>query len=424
MPFTYSILTKNRGKNMWIVKTKTGKFKFVDNYKNPLTQKYNEVSVTFGKNNNQVKKKAQMLLDEKIRKRLNELQTGNTDITFNQLVQKYLSVAKQQLAYNTWYRKKTTLQKITNDWGVNLIAKNITTQFINKYLDNLLYGNPQHHYANETVNSYKSCISVVFDLGIRYGYITKNPVDQVKIAWRSQSQKRREEIENKYLEDDEYAKILKYCDENKRQDLKDLFIWMYNTGMRCGEAAAIQKKNILQDKDGHYFARVEGSLITIRNEKDKDKRHRKTRNAKTFAGNRDVYLPPEAKKIALNHCKGKKANDYIFRNKWPTSDGYFVNSKINKVLKTIAKKEKIHKKLVTHIFRHTHVSKLAEQGWSLNVIQHRVGHGNSRITRNIYLHITKKVKDAALDRLQDFPDSHTIMQENQSKPKLKVVKNK
>lgn len=87
MPFTYSILTKNRGKNMWIVKTKTGKFKFVDNYKNPLTQKYNEVSVTFGKNNNQVKKKAQMLLDEKIRKRLNELQTGNTDITFNQLVQ-------------------------------------------------------------------------------------------------------------------------------------------------------------------------------------------------------------------------------------------------------------------------------------------------------------------------------------------------
>lgn len=420
--FTYSILTEIEVKNMWIVKTKKGKFKFVDNYKNPLTQKYQEVSVTFGKNNNQVKKKAQMLLDDKIRERLTELQTGNTDITFDKLAQKYLAVAKEQPAYNTWYRKKTTLDKISQDWGINLIAKNITSQFINKYLDNLLYG--QQQYANETVNSYKSCISVVFDLGVRYGYISKNPVDQVKISWRSQSQKKREEIENKYLEDNEYAKILQYCDKNNRPDLKDLFIWMYNTGMRCGEVAALQKKNILQDKDGHYFARVEGSLITIRNEKDKNKRHRKTRNAKTFAGDRDVYLPPEAKEIALRHCKNKKPNDYIFRNEWPTSDGYFINSKINKVLKTIAKKEKIHKKLVTHIFRHTHVSKLAEQGWPLNVIQHCVGHGNSRITRNIYLHITKKVKDAAIDRLQDFPNSQTILQENRNKPKLKVVNKK
>lgn len=80
-------------------------------------------------------------------------------------------------------------------------------------------------------------------------------------------QKRHEEIENKYLEDDEYAKILAYCDKHNRQDLKDLFIWLYNTGMRCGEAIALQKKNILQDKDGNYFARVEGTLIFIKGEK-------------------------------------------------------------------------------------------------------------------------------------------------------------
>lgn len=407
---------------MWIVKTKQGNYKFVDNFKNPLTNKYQEVSVTFGKNNNQVRKKAQILIDEKIRKKLVELKTGDTDITFKDLVDKYLTIAKKQLAYNTWYRKKTTLEKIVNQWGADLIAKNITSQFINKYLDSLLY-KKEHPYANETVNSYKSCISVVYDLGVRYGYIEKNPVMTVKVAWKSQSQKKREEIEKKYLEDDEYAKILLYCEENNRQDLKDFFIWMYNTGMRCGEAAAIQKKNILQDKDGNYFARVEGSLITIRNVKDKKNRHIKTKNAKTFAGDRDVYLPPEAEKIALSHCKNKKNNDYIFVNEWHSSDGYFINNKVNRVLKTIAKKKHIQKNLVTHIFRHTHVSKLAEQGWPLNVIQHRVGHGNSRITRSIYLHITKKVKNAAINRLKDFPSSNTILAENQNKPKMKVIKN-
>ena len=91
------------------------------------------------------------------------------------------------------------------------------------------------------------------------------------------------------------------------------------------------------------------------------------------------------------------------------------------MLKTIANDKDIHKNLVTHIFRHTHVSKLAEQGWPLNVIQHRVGHGNSRITRQIYLHITKKVKNAAIQRLNDFPDSDTILAETKKAEKMKVI---
>ncbi len=406
---------------MWIVTLKSGKYKFVDNYKNPLTNRYQEVSCTFGKNNREVRKKAQMILDEKIRKKLNELKNGNTDVTFSQLVDQYLDLAKKQLAYNTWYRKKTTLEKIVREWGPKLIARKITSQYINKYLDNMLY-NSKHPYTNETVNAYKSCISVVYDMGIRYGYITENPVDNVKVSWKSQSQKRREEIENKYLEDDEYAKILMYCDEHNRQDLKDLFIWMYNTGMRVGEVAGLQRKNILEDKDGHYFARVNGSLISVKNT-DPDKRHIKTKNAKSFAGDRDVYLTPETVKLALKHCKGKKSNEYIFKNEWPTSLGYWNESKINKVLKTIASDKDIHKNLVTHIFRHSHVSKLAEQGWPLNVIQHRVGHGNSRITRSIYLHITKKVKNAAINRLNDFPDSDTILAETKKaeKEKMKVI---
>ena len=150
---------------MWIVKLKSGQFKFVDNYKNPITNKFSEVSCTFGKNNNQVRKQAQMILDEKIRKRLQDLTSGNTDITFYDLSQKYLDMAKKQLAYNTWYRKQGTLAKINNAWGKDVIARKITPQFINKYLDSLLYS---QKYANDTIASYKSCIDVVFKLGKKY----------------------------------------------------------------------------------------------------------------------------------------------------------------------------------------------------------------------------------------------------------------
>ena len=99
-------------------------------------------------------------------------------------------------------------------------------------------------------------------------------------------------------------------------------MWMYLTGMRIGEVSALQKKNIIQDKDGNWYARVEGSLLTIRNEKDKSKRHIKSNSAKTYAGNRDVLLSHEAVEIAKRHCISKKSLDYIFVNEYPTSDGF------------------------------------------------------------------------------------------------------
>ena len=66
-------------------------------------------------------------------------------------------------------------------------------------------------------------------------------------------------------------------------------------------------------------------------------------------------------------------------------------------------RQQINKKLVVHIFRHTHVSILAEMGVPLYVIQHRVGHGDSRITRRIYLHVTQKAKKDLADKLSIFP---------------------
>ena len=400
---------------MWIYQQSNGKYKFKDSYKNPLTGKWQEVSCTFGKNNNQVRKEAQRILDIKIKKKLQKLQIGESNITFYALSNKYLDMAKKQLSYNTWYRKATTLNKINNAWGRDIIAEKITTQFINKYLDHLLY---DENYANDTVASYKSCIDVCYKLGKKYGYIKNNPVTDAQPSYKSETKKRRDEIENKYLNPDEFAKIIKDCEQQKRPDLKDFFSWMYLTGMRCGEAAAIQKKNIIEDKDGNYFARVEGSLITVRNEKEKSKRHYKSNSAKTYAGNRDVLLPPAAVTIAKKHCKGKKANDYIFVNEWPLSDGYFISGKLNRVLKSIMRRQHIQKNLVTHIFRHTHVSVLADMGAPLYVIQHRVGHGDSRITRRIYLHVTQKAKKDLAQKLDVFP----FMKENKQANSLHSLK--
>lgn len=55
----------------------------------------------------------------------------------------------------------------------------------------------------------------------------------------------------------------------------------------------------------------------------------------------------------------------------------------------------LHRRVTPHIWRHTHCSKLAECNYPLEEISARLGHSDSRITREIYLHRMKEVKERA-----------------------------
>ena len=66
----------------------------------------------------------------------------------------------------------------------------------------------------------------------------------------------------------------------------------------------------------------------------------------------------------------------------------------NKCLKKTARRV-LNKKveITTHVMRHTHVALMAEQRIPLDVISRRIGHANSKVTREIYFHVTKKMKE-------------------------------
>lgn len=59
-----------------------------------------------------------------------------------------------------------------------------------------------------------------------------------------------------------------------------------------------------------------------------------------------------------------------------------------------------HKNLSSHIFRHTHISWLAEKGYPLKAIMDRVGHEDSKITNQIYTHVTKNMRANILEDLE------------------------
>lgn len=71
----------------------------------------------------------------------------------------------------------------------------------------------------------------------------------------------------------------------------------------------------------------------------------------------------------------------------------------------ILKKTNIKKPATPHIFRHTHVSMLAEAVTNIDTVMQRVGHEDSSTTRKVYTHVTKKMR-------KDAPANVTNLYEN------------
>lgn len=79
----------------------------------------------------------------------------------------------------------------------------------------------------------------------------------------------------------------------------------------------------------------------------------------------------------------------------PDISGNYVNYwAYNKCLKETAHRVLTKDiEITTHVMRHTHVALMAEQNIPLEVISRRIGHANSKVTREIYFHVTKKMRE-------------------------------
>ncbi|WP_394993566.1 tyrosine-type recombinase/integrase [Streptococcus alactolyticus] len=101
--------------------------------------------------------------------------------------------------------------------------------------------------------------------------------------------------------------------------------------------------------------------------------------------------------------------------KWEKSDFIFVTNTGNSVQSSVFAKSlqranerlqrSINKHISSHIFRHTMISMLAEYNIPLKAIMDRVGHSDSETTTKIYTHVTKNMKNKAVEVLNHIANS-------------------
>ncbi len=88
---------------------------------------------------------------------------------------------------------------------------------------------------------------------------------------------------------------------------------------------------------------------------------------------------------------------YIFTN---TAGSPIDLNKVNNIIKEATDISSINKHVTTHTLRHTHISTLAQLGINLKAIQDRVGHSDYKTTLEIYTHVTDKMAQDMMNKLE------------------------
>ena len=355
------------------------KTKYTERYTDPLTFKQRYVSITLsGKDTSANRKKALEELTRKIDKIQTSVITDNC--TLSQVYDKYIAYQSKTVKEATLERNKRTLNKLVKTFGKDAIVNNLTVSYIT---DKLLAMPGTNVTRNEYIRRFKAMLNWAKKMDLHHNYKLCDNLEYFK-----EEQTKKERIQDKFLEPDEATTLLNHMKDTNNWQWYHLTRFLLLSGLRIGEAVALEQSDI-SDK-----------YITVN--KTYDHINKIVTTPKTSTSNREVYIQSELK----DAIKMYKLFRWTCNQEHNVISPYFFNSSkgdyisyyaYEKYLRETSERV-IGRKITAHTLRHTHASLLLAEGVDIDTISRRLGHENSRITKEIYLHATQKLQDR--DNLQ------------------------
>lgn len=373
---------------MWIEELPNGKYKYSERYIDPYTEKNRKVSITLNSKSNQAKKQAISELQDKIDKKIEE--KNQIKITLGELLDIWWNQHKVSIRQSSRVNYEKLLKYIRKNINTEAVVRNTDTKFYQDFINEL----PQSY---EYKKKFRSVLKMALDYAVDMEMIKINPINRAKVPKPALTKETYERVEDKYLEEEEINKLLNvYYSTFQSVHHGRLAEFMYLTGLRAGEAISLT----IDDYDPNSKTiKVIGTL-----DYSDGYKNAKKEMPKTLASYREIDLSNRAieildELILENKLKFKCRTPYLFVGK--TGKPIQINA-FNNSLKTMNDKlgkDAIKKKMSSHIFRHSHISLLAELNIPVKAIMERVGHADMETTMKIYTHVTKKTKASIVEKL-------------------------
>lgn len=374
---------------MWMEELPNGKYKFFERYKDPYTEKLKKVSVTMEKKTSQARNQAALLLQEKIKEKLKKKQVES--VTFEEIYKLFYKSWEQTVKESTKHNCKSIDKKMKEVIPSDTLLANLDRRFLQEAIDKVIKTNG--HIAAKKI---RHRLRGIFKYAVQYSYIENNEVDYTTIPQKPKTLEDLEKKRNNFLTMDEIKALVKVLNSREyHQKYADMVIVLALTGMRYGELSALQLKNI--DFQNNKIE-ITGNFDSV----NKIKTLPKTTNSiRTIKASKTVMEAIQRQIARLSkRFKPLTSDDYIFCfEKWnqPTTIACFIQ-----ILKKYGKEAGIDKNLTSHIFRHSHISFLAESGLPIKSIMDRVGHSNAKMTLEIYSHTTQDMEDKLVNKLDNI----------------------
>lgn len=270
----------------------------------------------------------------------------------------------------TYHTNMFTLSRIKDKKWANKPIHEVSR----KEIEDFLLNERANGMSNSILKKDYAAIMSAFDIALDRKYISNTNhyfLGRYGIL-RPKSLKKDKKV--RALTIDEQIKLTKYLKENDVKH-KDIFILCLNTGARIGEILALKLEDIDLDNNCFYIRRTttldsNGNVIL-------------GETTKTDNGERFVILNQITKPI-IEHaikCRNSSKDDLIFCKEDGTLYG---DTGMNSAFKRICKNAGIKDDVNTHMLRHTFVTRSKEAGVDASATKTSVGHGDIRVTQNIY----------------------------------------
>ncbi len=254
-------------------------------------------------------------------------------------------------------------------------------------------------YAKSTLQRMNTTIREAFLDAIEEGLIHTNPASRVKYPTTAKKSKRKED---KFLELDEYVKLIKAATEEWEVDYPQYLYMTYllaGTGARIGEICALRLSDFNED---NCTLNLDKTLVR------EDSEYKTKETTKTGETGERI--------IGLDDFTVEKMKEWLhIRNTWVVRltkrpDFLFINPFGDLVkmpnyagaLKTLCSRNKLTH-TTPHMFRHTHETIMWESGISdLNYIGGRLGDVDKTILLETYGHMSNRSAQLNNEKINAF----------------------
>ena len=379
---------------MWIEERQSKKgtrYKYCERFELPNGE-IRKVSVIFNTNSSHARKQATIELQRKYEQAVKEIDI-NKVVTYYDVAMSWLEHTKPTVKRSTHINHTIYVNKIFTYIDKTLPIADLTAVTLEDVLHKVYYiENLSYSYTRATFTTMKAIYKhakrkklIPSLIDFEDIEIKKKPFSHSDIAKK----------QGKFLDAVELKETLMQLSKiDSRIGL--LFEFISLTGLRIGELLALRYSDY--DKENATI-NINGTIQYDYKNSSEIKRE----TPKNIYSVRDVSLSDRAVSILDSIMLENKRRSLWFEGY--IDHGYIFTSSrgnpydiqfLNRRLKGVHIEGK---HLTTHIFRHTHISILAELGVPLKTIMQRVGHNDPNTTLSIYTHVAKSMHDDVINKL-------------------------